>query len=277
MNLITRKLRSKTGASMLIAMVFMLFCLFVGGSVLAAATANGSRVAHMVEQQVYLDQRSSAMLISDELQSGSSHQLIVHDVTQVVQRITVGNGGVTTPVGDPVTYHTITFQAPSGLEMTPLQRVMYETTVWRYLEEHDIDLNNATNLTIQVKDFTYQDGTEITSIQGSGSSGFWFPTSTTNGQITIRGTNGSTQFASFYAYYESDDNDGLYDFLVSFGEDSQLKVIMHAFTGTRTPVERVNKGQWTSGGGTPYDAEITTISQQFVISWDAPLIEKGGA
>lgn len=277
MNLITRKLRSKTGASMLIAMVFMMFCMFVGGSVLAAATANGSRVAKMMEQQVYLDQRSSAMLISDELQpSGTAHQLVVHDVTQVVQRITVGNGGVSTPVGDPVTYHTITFQAPSGLKMTPLQRVMYETTVWRYLQEKGINLNSATNLTVQVKDFTYRDGTVITSIQGGSGTGFWFPTSTTSGQITIRGSKGSTQFAAFYAYYESDDNENLYDFQVGFGDESQLKVVMHAFTGTRTPVERVNKGQWTSGGST-FDAEITTISQQFVISWDAPLIEKGGA
>ena len=84
MKQIAGKLRSNSGASMVIALVFMMFCLFVGGSVLAAATANGSRVEHLSDQQDYLDQRSAAMLIADELRANNANnQLIVHDVTQV--------------------------------------------------------------------------------------------------------------------------------------------------------------------------------------------------
>ena len=50
MNKILRKLRSKAGESMILAMVFMLFCSFVGGSVLASATANAQRVAQAAER-----------------------------------------------------------------------------------------------------------------------------------------------------------------------------------------------------------------------------------
>ena len=51
---------------MLMAMVFLMFCLFIGGSVLAAATANGSRMAHMVsDQQEYLSQRSALAVIAE--------------------------------------------------------------------------------------------------------------------------------------------------------------------------------------------------------------------
>ncbi len=273
MNQISRKLRSNSGATMIIALMFMMFCLFVGGSVLASASANGYRVAHLSDQQDYLDQRSAAMLISDELSAGSvSHQLTVHDVTQVVQQVTVGDGGVITPVGQPTTYHTITFQAPAGLQMNALQRVLYEATVWRYLAENSVDL---TKTKVEITNFTYQGGTVIGGISGV-TNPFWYQTSATTGQISITGSKSGTQFTAFTAYFESDDNQGLYDFLVSFGEFSQLKVAMHAFTGTRTPVVRETIAPWTSGG-TTFDAQITTTSQQYVISWDTPMIEKGGA
>ena len=55
---------------MLIAIVFMLFCVFIGGSVLAAATVNGSRLKKSVEsEQAYLSQRSAALLIAEQLYS----------------------------------------------------------------------------------------------------------------------------------------------------------------------------------------------------------------
>lgn len=62
------KLRQRTGASMLIALVFMLFCIFIGGSVLAAATANSARMQRKVDDdQEYLTLRSAAALLIDEL------------------------------------------------------------------------------------------------------------------------------------------------------------------------------------------------------------------
>lgn len=62
------KLRQRTGASMLIALVFMLFCVFVGGSVLTAATANSARMQRKADDdQEYLTLRSAAALLIDEL------------------------------------------------------------------------------------------------------------------------------------------------------------------------------------------------------------------
>lgn len=65
-----QKIKSNKGATLLIAIVFMLFCVFIGGSVLAAATVNGSRLKKSVEsEQAYLSQRSAALLIAEQLYS----------------------------------------------------------------------------------------------------------------------------------------------------------------------------------------------------------------
>jgi len=76
MSKIMQKLHSRSGASMLLAMVFMMFCTFIGGTVLAAATANGSRVARLTqEQQSYLNQRSALLVIADQLTAGADNGL----------------------------------------------------------------------------------------------------------------------------------------------------------------------------------------------------------
>ena len=63
-----QKLHSQRGASMLMAMIFLLFCLLIGGSVLAAATANSSRIEHLVnDQQDFLNQRSALTIMADML------------------------------------------------------------------------------------------------------------------------------------------------------------------------------------------------------------------
>ena len=69
MNQIKHKLQSKRGASLLIAMVYLVFAVFIGGSVLAAASANGYRIEHLSDQQDYLDQRSAAMLLAEEMET----------------------------------------------------------------------------------------------------------------------------------------------------------------------------------------------------------------
>lgn len=47
MQSLKEKLHSAKGSSLLIVMVYFLLCLFVGGVVLTAATANGGRLAAM--------------------------------------------------------------------------------------------------------------------------------------------------------------------------------------------------------------------------------------
>ncbi|MEG0756662.1 MAG: hypothetical protein RR450_09705 [Oscillospiraceae bacterium] len=66
---ITKKIRSASGSSMPLALLFLLFCLAVGGVVLTAASANAGRTARLkVEQQDYLAVQSAARLMRDELQ-----------------------------------------------------------------------------------------------------------------------------------------------------------------------------------------------------------------
>jgi len=68
MKFLFNKLKQRQGASLIIALVFMLFCVFVGGSILAAAVANSARLQHTIEDdQDYLLLRSAAVVLADEL------------------------------------------------------------------------------------------------------------------------------------------------------------------------------------------------------------------
>lgn len=275
MKFLSHKLRSNAGASMILALVFMLFCMFIGGTVLAAASANGYRVAHLSDQQQYLDERSAAYLTAEELRlSGSfvsTHMLTINDVTQKVQEVTVGNGGVVTPVGEPTTSRLITFQAPAGLIMTPFQRIMYETAVLRYIQENSIDV---ATVPIRLDNFVYNynntDAT-ITSVAE-----FWC--AGVKGSLTVNGTtdSGNKTFTNFPANYECLTGSGLYDFVVDFGDYSQMSIILKASLGEREPVEQVTIDDWTEGGRT-YSAQITTTSRMPVIMWESATIVKGGA
>jgi len=63
-----KKLNSRSGSSMIIAMMFMLICVFVGGSVLVAATVNSGRLnGKRQDQQAILNQRSIISVISKDL------------------------------------------------------------------------------------------------------------------------------------------------------------------------------------------------------------------
>lgn len=68
MHLIARKLSSRRGASVLIALLLFLVCAFVGAAVLTAAYHNASRTSAIrQEQQTYLSVASAAELLKDEL------------------------------------------------------------------------------------------------------------------------------------------------------------------------------------------------------------------
>ena len=83
---IKEKLQSSKGASLIIALVFMLFCAMVGSAVLAAATANGGRVAALKsDQQDYLNQRSAATLLQDELTISEPLLVITKTTTTTVK------------------------------------------------------------------------------------------------------------------------------------------------------------------------------------------------
>lgn len=118
MKKLKNKLSSKSGASMLLALVFLMFCMFVGGSVLAAATANGSWAARQKEnQQAYLSQRSASLLLADLLKGdeNSAMQLTIKDVESSTGR-------------------TITFTAHGKGPRSELQFMLYEREIAKYLE-----------------------------------------------------------------------------------------------------------------------------------------------
>lgn len=79
MNAICRKLNSRRGASILIALLLFLVCAFVGGAVLAAAYQNASRApAARQEEQDYLAVSSAVQLLKDEI-TGQKIELL--DIT----------------------------------------------------------------------------------------------------------------------------------------------------------------------------------------------------
>lgn len=288
MSKLQRKLRSRTGASMLLALVFLLFCSFIGGSVLVSATANAYRVAQVAEQQDFLNQRSAALLLGDELQlePGQQFRLSVVDAYRTTKEVTVGNGGTVQETGNAVTERIITFQLTTNdTDVTEMQRLMLEATVWRYLRENAADEEKATKV-------------ELIGFPGaSGLGDFWFAysgvsvtgntvsvSSTDNtpikGAMTVTGSASTVAMPSYTANFSSGKGTELYDFHVDFGDLSQLRLTMNAFSGTSDPIT-VNAPA-TEGylpgtnSGTGY-IKVTTVSTQTSISWDDPKVEKGGA
>lgn len=125
---IKQKLNSKRGASMIMAMVFLLFCLLIGGSVYASATANGSRIENMTDnQQEYYSQRSAMMLMADMLKDKDGKEL----------QVTVTEVTVTKENESPK--RTIRFSCP-GLKkdekgISFLQQILLKYVVASYYEE----------------------------------------------------------------------------------------------------------------------------------------------
>ena len=282
MNKIMRKLRSRKGVSMLIAMVFLLFTSFVGGSVLVAATSNAYRVAHLKDQQDYFTERSTALLIADELHLEENEllKLTVTDSIKSKYKVEYIDGGGWEKVTDasgaelpPLEVKRyITFQITTNVEeLTPLQQLMIEATVCRFLQANPTDttvVKNGTEIILQgfgwaatKEQFMYQwsagDSEIIGELQISGTA-----------QIQDSGT--IPVLDSFTAYFTSGADTQIYDFIVDFGDLSQLRLTMNAFSGTSNPLELKES---------PNEATMTRIYNnmaQTVISWDDPFVEKGG-
>src|SRR5574344_1463921 len=69
---IRKKLKSRSGASILLALLFLLIALSVGAIVLTSASANAGRIErNRQEQQNYLAVRSAALLLRDDLANAS--------------------------------------------------------------------------------------------------------------------------------------------------------------------------------------------------------------
>lgn len=243
-----QKLSSKSGASMLLALVFLLFCLMVGGSVLSAATANGSRAARKkTDQQDYLSQRSASLLLADMLKStdDSAMQLTIKDVT------TEGKNSDDT---ETVKTRNITFMIHGNSGDSELQMLLYELGMAKYLGTLDSSAEYSSNY------INFEDGYSFSSVDAPAP----------NGEISVAlSAEGMTDTLSA-RYYTNTDGDFFIDYAVTppvaEGEETQppqhsyVTLSMKCYTAPGNPV--------TVNG-------VTTTTT--VIRWDDPVIEKGGA
>ena len=278
MNQIKHKLQSKRGASLLIAMVYLIFAVFIGGSVLAAASANGYRIEHLSDQQDYLDQRSAAMLLADEMKA-TDYASISMDArfnTITRQKIIIMENNEIIEVDDPTDTYTLTFKVNSKGKVNALQRVMFESAILRYLSVTDTTETRPVN-SVTIQNFVYDDGSAdgqaITSLDQ-----FWTTDDDLcSGTIHVTGTKGGETFADYPARYRSGMGDELYDFVVDFGDFSQLTVTMNGYSSLRfqrgTPT--YENGQMINGN--EHTTRVITKVERTTVSWNAPVIAKEGA
>lgn len=78
-----RKWNSSRGASILLALLFLLVCMMVGASVLMAAASNAGKIrSNQVEQQRYLTLSSALTMLCDELEQVEYYGQYMHSCTE---------------------------------------------------------------------------------------------------------------------------------------------------------------------------------------------------
>lgn len=115
-----KKLHSQSGASILLALLFLLACMMVGGSVLAAAVSNAGKLrSNYEEQQRYLALSSALRLVAGELEQARYYGW--YTVNEWTETVTIVNpdGSVTT---DTTPYYNIQ-QAMGAFDCGPLSEL----------------------------------------------------------------------------------------------------------------------------------------------------------
>ena len=271
--ILKRKLNNARGASLIIAMVFMLICVFVGGSVLTAATMNAYRIEHHSDAQDFLDQRSAALLVMDELKSESGTMtLLIHDSIvkkDLVEVLPSGMMKITTPG---VPQHKITFSVV-GENMTAFQRTAYETAIRTYLS----GLSDSSTATVILENFKY-DGTDVNADT------MWMReaqgTFKVEGSLLDPADSESGKIADFEANFKCSSD---YHYTVNFGALTQMEISMRAAKpGVReipTVKEVTERDSYPSGVTEEYKRahaqQVSTTTTLTTISWQQPRIEKG--
>ena len=278
---IKEKLRSSKGASLIIALVFMLFCAMVGSAVLAAATANGGRVAALKsDQQDYLNQRSAATLLQDEL-TMSRPQLVITKTTTTTTKYTVGDGGVTTQIGNAVKETTLNFDV-SGSIQTKLDQLLFESAILRYLQQNDMmdyydkevitgfDIPQADNKTLAIEapnkfQLIKYNPQEIKK------------SPIANLSVDLKANGESESKSAFTARVGCSGNkDNLYCFLVDFGNETtegMLSLRMYATVSDPHTINVAEQSADETNSSILVKSDIETVTQ--TISWDSPEVMKG--
>lgn len=104
MTCLRNKLNSRRGASILLALLFLLFCMMVASSILAAAVSNAGKIrSSREEQQKYLTLSSALRLVCEEL-AGAAYCGQYGYVKEEVYRPEPGADGTETEVLDHYRY-----------------------------------------------------------------------------------------------------------------------------------------------------------------------------
>ena len=246
MRTMKNKLRSKNGASLLFALLFLLFCVLIGGTVLAAASANGFRISRMEEKQQELEERSAAMLIADELDMGDNF-FQVSITSKTITKGTTSTNSIEVKI------------LPKGTVLTSMQELAVEMAVWKYLKE-----NGGNPGTVTFTDYAYSTGGTTSSTMAS-MDYFVFQydlnsNDSFTGTLKLTGTN----LVNREVQVGMLKGKGNYDLSVDLGEGSHLSVQMKA---------KFTKGDVISS---PYDGG-TLETQSSTIVWSDPQIKKEGA
>lgn len=260
---------------MLLAMLFMLVCVLIGGTVLSAAAANGFRLNRISDSQRHLSERSAARLIASELKTKDDSQLCmtIVDISRTIQPVKINQSGQTVNSGSATTEHTITVQLPEGVELTAMQRLMMEVAVWQYMK--DAGLTSTNNVTLS--NFVYCDNGVAVTVNSMAD--FWYKynlsgTDDFTGTVDLSGTVQGANFADCEANFSGGTGENLYDYSFTFGQNSKVGVSFNASFVKREPMESTQVTAYEDSH-TGY-ARITTQSSQTAIIWDDPRIEKGG-
>ena len=279
MKKIRSKLNNSQGVSMIIAMVFMLICMFVGAVVLTSSTVNAGRMKHTPKEKEFLNQRSAALLVAEELRthSDTSIRMLIHEGTKKTQPVQIDKNGTYKVTGQAtISSANVQFEVcmPEGITMTALQRIVLESTVLNYLNENSISITDSSQV-ISFINFKYGDQ-EIHGINE-----FWLKPEAGAAPVpsgTIDVASPVPEIDSFTVNYKSDTNDqNLYDFVADFGTYSQLSVRMVASKGSNAEDKKNDIGASVEEIDTVNKQKVTTNTKLTVISWSEPMIVKGGS
>ena len=226
MQRICDKLKSKAGTSLILALVFMLICAFVGAAVLASSTANVGRTENLFkDNQDYLSQRSAANLILDELfeedVNGNGDLVLKCSYTGTVIRTVrrIEDKSETIIKQETSDVSQVVFEAGGNnatATMNQLQRVVYETAVMNYIEVNG--LPQGINPTF--KNFKYVDGSTAQTTDN-------FIVSDSASTLFLSDPadpDGSAGITARVRFSETNPN----NLVIDFGEDSKVSILINA-------------------------------------------------
>ena len=257
----TRKKSEKAeipaGDPILLAIVFFLLCLFVGGSVLAAATANGGRIVNQkAVRQDYYTQRSAALLLQDQFSNAA--QLNINMIAET--KMTITSGGTTSVVLEK-TYSTRFVESEN---QTKLQDLVSRAVANLFWSNNTLGTSYSDYFKPESK--VYYNDVEIASADsslyaGSGSLELLLQGSTQPIVVDyVCEFMSNEEFAGVTFIIKGDGGKSLFDLFVPASVNVQKS------TGSK-PSEDLNNV-----------LVVTRIdTQSVIVTWGNPVIRKGGA